>query len=37
MMRLFVLGSGSRGNCFAVETDGAAILPMLPQIGGKSE
>lgn len=26
MMRLFVLGSGSRGNCFAVEADGVAIL-----------
>ncbi len=26
MMRLFVLGSGSRGNCFAVESDGVAIL-----------
>ena len=26
MMRLFVLGSGSRGNCFAVEADGAAML-----------
>ncbi|HEX6615742.1 MAG TPA: MBL fold metallo-hydrolase [Gemmatimonadales bacterium] len=26
MMRLFVLGSGSRGNCCAVETDGAALL-----------
>jgi phosphoribosyl 1,2-cyclic phosphodiesterase len=26
MMRLFVLGSGSRGNCCAVEADGAAIL-----------
>jgi phosphoribosyl 1,2-cyclic phosphodiesterase len=25
-MRLFVLGSGSRGNCFAVEADGVAIL-----------
>jgi phosphoribosyl 1,2-cyclic phosphodiesterase len=25
-MRLYVLGSGSRGNCFAVESDGAAIL-----------
>jgi len=26
MMRLFVLGSGSRGNCFAVESDGVALL-----------
>jgi phosphoribosyl 1,2-cyclic phosphodiesterase len=26
MMRLYVLGSGSRGNCCAVEADGAAIL-----------
>ncbi len=26
MMRLYVLGSGSRGNCFAVEADGAALL-----------
>lgn len=26
MMRLFVLGSGSRGNCFAVESDGCSIL-----------
>jgi len=26
MMRLFVLGSGSRGNCFAVEADGVALL-----------
>jgi phosphoribosyl 1,2-cyclic phosphodiesterase len=26
MMRLFVLGSGSRGNCFAVESDGVAML-----------
>src|SRR5919107_2727658 len=26
MMRLYVLGSGSRGNCCAVETDGVAIL-----------
>jgi phosphoribosyl 1,2-cyclic phosphodiesterase len=26
MMRLFVLGSGSRGNCFAVEADGMALL-----------
>jgi phosphoribosyl 1,2-cyclic phosphodiesterase len=26
MMRLFVLGSGSRGNCCAIEADGAAIL-----------
>ena len=26
MMRLFVLGSGSRGNCFAVETEGVALL-----------
>ena len=26
MMRLYVLGSGSRGNCCAIETDGAAIL-----------
>lgn len=26
MTRLFVLGSGSRGNCFAVETDGAVLL-----------
>lgn len=25
-MRLFVLGSGSRGNCFAVESDGVALL-----------
>ncbi len=25
-MRLYVLGSGSRGNCFAVEADGVAIL-----------
>jgi phosphoribosyl 1,2-cyclic phosphodiesterase len=26
MMRLYVLGSGSRGNCCAVETEGAALL-----------
>jgi phosphoribosyl 1,2-cyclic phosphodiesterase len=26
MMRLFVLGSGSRGNCFGVESDGVALL-----------
>jgi phosphoribosyl 1,2-cyclic phosphodiesterase len=26
MMRLYVLGSGSRGNCCAVEAEGAAIL-----------
>jgi len=26
MMRLYVLGSGSRGNCCAVEVDGAAML-----------
>ena len=26
MMRLYVLGSGSRGNCCAVEADGAALL-----------
>jgi phosphoribosyl 1,2-cyclic phosphodiesterase len=26
MMRLYVLGSGSRGNCCALEADGAAIL-----------
>ena len=26
MMRLYVLGSGSRGNCCAVEADGAAML-----------
>ena len=26
MMRLYVLGSGSRGNCFAVEADDTAIL-----------
>ena len=26
MMRLFVLGSGSRGNCCAVEAEGSAIL-----------
>lgn len=26
MMRLYVLGSGSRGNCCAVEADGSAIL-----------
>ena len=26
MMRLFVLGSGSRGNCCAVECDGTALL-----------
>lgn len=26
MMRLYILGSGSRGNCCAVEADGAAIL-----------
>src|SRR3954466_14945508 len=26
MMRLYVLGSGSRGNCCAVETDGSALL-----------
>jgi phosphoribosyl 1,2-cyclic phosphodiesterase len=26
MMTLYVLGSGSRGNCFAVETDGVALL-----------
>jgi len=25
-MRLFVLGSGSRGNCFAVESEGVALL-----------
>lgn len=25
-MRLFVLGSGSRGNCFAVEAEGVALL-----------
>lgn len=25
-MQLYVLGSGSRGNCFAVETDGAVLL-----------
>ena len=24
MMRLYVLGSGSRGNCCAIETDGAS-------------
>ncbi len=26
MTTLYVLGSGSRGNCFAVESDGAAVL-----------
>jgi phosphoribosyl 1,2-cyclic phosphodiesterase len=26
MTRLFVLGSGSRGNCFAVESEGVALL-----------
>jgi phosphoribosyl 1,2-cyclic phosphodiesterase len=26
MMTLYVLGSGSRGNCFAVETEGAVLL-----------
>ena len=26
MMTLYVLGSGSAGNCFAVETDGVALL-----------
>lgn len=26
MITLYVLGSGSRGNCFAVESDGAALL-----------
>lgn len=26
MITLYVLGSGSRGNCFAVETDGVAVL-----------
>lgn len=26
MMTLYVLGSGSRGNCFAVEADGVALL-----------
>jgi phosphoribosyl 1,2-cyclic phosphodiesterase len=26
MMRLYVLGSGSRGNCFAVEAEGVALL-----------
>ena len=26
MMRLYVLGSGSRGNAFAVEVDGEALL-----------
>ena len=26
MMRLYVLGSGSRGNCCAVEAEGAALL-----------
>ena len=26
MMRLYVLGSGSRGNCFAVEAEGAGLL-----------
>lgn len=26
MMRLYVLGSGSRGNCCAIEADGAALL-----------
>jgi hypothetical protein len=26
MMRLYVLGSGSRGNCCAVEADGMALL-----------
>ena len=26
MMTLYVLGSGSRGNCCAVETEGGALL-----------
>ncbi len=26
MITLYVLGSGSRGNCFAVEADGKALL-----------